>query len=284
MRQSVRPWLLSAAAVAAVAAAVIGQGGVAGASPAASSARAASAAGAAGLTRKTSTDHELANRWVSPSKYLVLGDHGAAVRSIQRRLKQLKYYPGPINGTVDQDMIEAIWAFKAVQHLPVNNANQNEISHVTERAMEHPRLPKVLVPHGGSHLRIEVNQVTQVLVLYKHNKIRLISHVSTGGGYTYPCPPPGSGTCGPAITPDGNFRAHWFAAGWLTVPLGTMYNPIFFIGGAYAIHGDIPVPWYAASHGCVRIPMGIAPWFHKLIHISETNGTPIYIRGRVPGT
>ena len=55
-------------------------------------------------------------------------------------------------------------------------------------------------------------------------------HVSTGGGYTYPCPGDPGATCGPAITPDGDFTALSFAPGWIKVPLGTMYNPLFFIG------------------------------------------------------
>jgi hypothetical protein len=273
MRRSVRRWLLSAGAVATVGASVIGQGGMAVASPAipaASTAHSASTAHAASSAARS---------WVSPSKYLVLGDHGAAVKKIQLRLKQLKYYPGPANGTVGLDTLEAIWAFKAVQHMGVDNANQNEISRATERRMEHPVLPRVLDRRGAAQ-RIEVNQFTEVLVLYRRGRIELISHVSTGGGYHYCEPPPNSGDCGTAITPNGHYYAHWFAPGWITVPLGTMYNPVFFIGGAYAIHGDIPVPWYAASHGCVRIPMDIAPWFHKLIHVSQTDGTPIIIEGK----
>jgi hypothetical protein len=27
--------------------------------------------------------------------------------------------------------------------------------------------------------------------------------------------------------------------------------------------------------------MDIAAFFHKLVHVNETNGTPVYIRGRV---
>ena len=46
--------------------------------------------------------------------------------------------------------------------------------------------------------------------------------------------------------------------GWVTVPLGQMYNPVFFIGTAYAIHGDTYVPLQPVSRGCVRIPMDIA--------------------------
>jgi lipoprotein-anchoring transpeptidase ErfK/SrfK len=55
-----------------------------------------------------------------------------------------------------------------------------------------------------------------------------------------------------------------------------MYNPVFFIGTAYAIHGDTDVPLAPVSHGCVRIPMDIAAFFHKLVHIP---GEPVIVRG-----
>jgi L,D-transpeptidase catalytic domain/Putative peptidoglycan binding domain len=276
MRQSVRRWLYGIGTAAAVGVSAIGQGGIAAASPVVPPGSTAGVSAAA-AARPASAP---AAAYIPPRKALWVGMHGEAVRRVQRRLAVLKYYPGKIDGEFGQDTIEAVWAFERVQGYTITAANSNEISRRMERALVHPRRPKVFDPRGGSNLRIEVNQTTEVLVLYHHNKIELISHVSTGGRYYYPCPPPGSGTCGPAITPDGAFRAHWFAPGWLTVPLGTMYNPVFFIGGAYAIHGDIPVPWYAASHGCVRIPMDIAQFFHKLIHISQTHGTPIYIHGR----
>jgi hypothetical protein len=266
MRRSVRQWLVGAGVVTAVGAAVLGQAGISGAVTAAAGSRAAPAHAAAA--------------YVPARNIIYLGEHGEVVRRLQQRLRQLHYYPGQVDGEFGQDTLEAVWAFKEVQGL--GTAYQpNNVGHDMQRALVHPRLPRVLEPRGGSNLRIEVNQSIEVLVLYHHNKVELISHVSTGGGYYYPCPSPGSGTCGPAITPDGNYRAHWFAAGWLTVALGRMFNPVFFIGGAYAIHGDIPVPLYAASHGCVRIPMDIAGFFHNLIHISQTRGTPIYIRGRV---
>jgi lipoprotein-anchoring transpeptidase ErfK/SrfK len=201
---------------------------------------------------------------------------------VQRRLTQLHYYPGPIDGVFGQDVLEAAWAFREVQGLGVTIRNAAEpITKAFLAALVNPRQPVSLVRSGGAS-RVEINQNIQVLVLYQNNKPTLIAHVSTGGRYYYPCPGNPTATCGPAITPDGNFRALWFYPGWLTVPLGTMYNPVFFIGSAYAIHGDIPVPWYPVSHGCVRIWMDIAPWFHKNLNIGGAHPTPIYVRGTAP--
>jgi hypothetical protein len=265
MKSPIRRWLSGLGAVAA-ASALLGQTGVAAASPAAATNRAAPAAAAAPA-------------YVPPGKVLAIGMHGTAVKDLQRRLAVLKYYPGPVDGQFGQDTIEAVWAFERVQGFTITASNADEIGVRMERALAHPRLPKVLAPRGGHNLRVEINLKTEVLVLYHHNKIELISHVSTGGGYYYPCP--GGGTCGPAVTPTGDFRFLTYAPGWITVPLGTMYNSSFFIGRAYAVHGDIPVPWYPASHGCVRIPMDIAGFFHTLIHFSSAGrpGTPLYIRG-----
>src|SRR5450755_2974655 len=240
MRQAVRRWLFSVGAVTAVGVSVLGQNGIAAAS---------TAAPARSVARASASTYK------SAGKVLTVGMHGAAVKALQKRLSQLHYFVGAIDGSFGQDTIEAVWAFERVQGFIITNANSDEIGRKMERKLLHPRLPKVLVPRGGRNLRIEVNQATEVLVLYHHNKIELISHVSTGGGYSFCDPPPNSGSCGVAITPDGNYREHLFLPGWVKVPLGEMFNPVFFIGRAYAIHGDTSVPWYAASHGCVRIPM-----------------------------
>jgi hypothetical protein len=191
---------------------------------------------------------------------------GAAVKQLQRRLAALKYYPGTIDGRFGTSTLEAVWAFEEVQGLPAHDF----VTSAMQRALAHPRAPRVLVPHGGSN-RIEINLAREVLVLYHNNQVQLISHVSTGGGY-YFC---SRGGCGYAITPTGNFRTVVFMSGWVHVPLGEMYNPVFFIGTAFAIHGDTDVPLAPVSHGCVRIPMDIAAFFHKLVHVP---GEPVYIR------
>jgi peptidoglycan hydrolase-like protein with peptidoglycan-binding domain len=198
---------------------------------------------------------------------LQLGDHGLSVRALQRRLAALKYYPGSIDGNFGTDTLEAVWAFQEVQGLP----GEDFVSSAMQRALAHPRAPRVLDAAAGRN-RIEVNLGIEVLVLYRNNQPELISHVSSGGGYYY-CSP--GGGCGVAITPTGNFSTLSFFPGWISVPLGYMYNSVFFIGTAYAIHGDTDVPLEPVSHGCVRIPMDIANFFHTLVRIP---GEPVILR------
>src|SRR5215467_10932617 len=78
-----------------------------------------------------------------------------------------------------------------------------------------------------------------------------------------------------AFTPTGDYTTLSYTPGRVTAPLGDMYNPVYFIGTIYAIHGDTQVPLKSASHGCVRIPLDIAAFFHTLV---PTPGTPVYIR------
>jgi peptidoglycan hydrolase-like protein with peptidoglycan-binding domain len=201
------------------------------------------------------------------SASLQLGHHGLSVRALQRRLAALKYYPGSIDGNFGTDTLEAVWAFQEVQGLP----GEDFVSSAMQRALAHPRAPRVLDAAAGRN-RIEVNLGIEVLVLYRNNQPELISHVSSGGGYYY-CSP--GGGCGVAITPTGNFSTLSFFPGWISVPLGYMYNSVFFIGTAYAIHGDTDVPLEPVSHGCVRIPMDIANFFHTLVRIP---GEPVILR------
>jgi len=198
---------------------------------------------------------------------LQLGMKGSAVKTLQRRLAALKYYPGSIDGNFGTSTLEAVWAFYEIQRLTPHNY----VDAAMKWRLAHPKAPRALVRHGGAN-RIEVSLSRETLVLWRNNQVQLISHVSTGGHYSY-CSP--GGGCGVAITPTGNYHMVVFMRGWVHVPLGEMYNPSFFIGTAFAIHGDTDVPLAPVSHGCVRIPMDIAAVFHTLIKIP---GEPVYIR------
>lgn len=274
----IRFWRVDTVVVGTVAAACVAlagampAGSVATASAASGAVGAVGAAGAAGaavarpavmLTSATTARATPAYR--PPGRTLRSGTRGSDVRALQQRLGQLKYYPGRVDGQFGPNTLEAVWAFQEVQGLAVDGV----VGPATGHALVSPRAPRARDPRGGA-LRVEVNLSRRVLLLYRNNALALVSHVSTGGGYRY-C---SNGSCGYAITPTGHFKTTVFMPGWVTVPLGQMYNPVFFIGTAYAIHGDTYVPLAPVSHGCVRLPMDVAAFFHTQV---RTPGTPVYI-------
>ena len=233
----------------------------------ASAAWAAPAGPAAPAARSAAAARTATAAPAAAARALQPGMKGSAVKALQRRLATLKYYPGAIDGRFGTNTLEAVWAFYEVQGLPVHSY----VSSAMKWALAHPKAPRPLVSRGGAN-RIEVSLTRHYLVLWRNNQPQLISHVSTGGHYYY-CSP--GGGCGYAVTPTGNFSTRVFMRGWVHVPLGEMYNPVFFIGTAFAIHGDTDVPLAPVSHGCVRIPMDIAAFFHNLVRIP---GEPVYIR------
>ena len=208
--------------------------------------------------------------YTPPTRTLREGMTGPDVKALQSRLAALKYYPGPIDGAFGTDTLEAVWAFQEVQRLTVDGV----VGTATKYALVHPRAYPTRYTHVPT--RVEVNLTVRVLVFIRNHTIALISHVSTGGHYWYPC---GSGECY-ANTPTGSFRALYMIKGWHHAALGYMYNPVYFNYSGFAIHGEYnaEVPVNPVSHGCVRIPYDIAQWFYRDLHITENgSGTPIYI-------
>jgi lipoprotein-anchoring transpeptidase ErfK/SrfK len=78
-----------------------------------------------------------------------------------------------------------------------------------------------------------------VLLVVRDGKVSLVVHVSTGAT---------------GNTPLGRFHVYRKVVGWDWV----LWYPMYFLGG-FAIHGYPSVPAYPASHGCVRVPMWVAP-------------------------
>ena len=250
---------LSVAAVTALAVAGGATAASASAGSAASVGKTAAARSAAAAAAPASA------AYTPPRRTLKEGMKGTDVQALQQRLAALKYYPGRADGSFGPNTLEAVWAFQEVNRLSVDGV----VGPVTGRALVHPRTFVPNDPRQNS-TRVEVNLAMRVLVLYKNGQIALISHVSSGGGYRF-CDRSG---CSRAITPTGNYRTTAYLPGWVTVPLGKMYNPVFFISTVYAIHGDTDVPVNPVSHGCVRIPMDIAAFFHTLV---RTPGTEVFV-------
>lgn len=267
MRHNLRRWLLGAGAVAAAGALAAGQGA------------------AVAAQAQTTAPSAAAAAYVPPSKALYYGESGSAVKSVQRRLTQLHYYSGPIDGVYGYNTLEAAFAFRGVQGLPMNEAaGAQPITRAFEKDLVHPIQPYVLIKNGPAN-RVEINLKRQVLVVYKDHEVQIILHISSGGGYYFcdPPPPKSDGACGYAVTPDGNFHAVYMIHGGDVVPLGYMYNPVFFDPAAGdAMHGGDPDPWYPASHGCVRLPQGVWNWFWKLLTIGGSHPEAVYLRGIAP--
>ena len=125
------------------------------------------------------------------------GMTGADVKKVQKRLRALKYYPGRVDGGFGPSTVEAVWAFKEVQGLRTRKLTPTTSAPAMERRLAQPRAPRPVSVHHQNN-RIDISLRHEYLVLYRHGKVKLISHVSTGGGYIYPCP----GGGGTAVTRD----------------------------------------------------------------------------------
>jgi lipoprotein-anchoring transpeptidase ErfK/SrfK len=264
MRIGVRRWLAGAASAVALGALALSQAGTTGAATA--TAHLAGTPGAA---------------YQPAGQNLTLGSHGPAVKALQRRLNFLHYYVGKVDGEFGWSTMEGVWAFKEVQSGKRIPPNPDVVTARTQRQLANPKQPPVLKPHGGAS-RIEVNKNLEVLVVYRANKPVLISHVSSADATR----PDGNGW----VTPDGKYRAWEYMPGCVPDATfgGCIYNPVFFIGTSYAIHG-MPdptstfsydgVPLNPASHGCVRIPMDVSLVLHTYIRVGPEHGSPVYILG-----
>jgi hypothetical protein len=159
---------------------------------------------------------------------------GEDVRYLQRRLTDLKYSPGAIDGYYSRQTYHAVVAFQKVNGL----ARDGVAGPKTLAALSKPK--GIAARYGGNH--VEVNRNLQVLLVVKGGKVARIIACSTGK--------PGFST--PRVSASVYWKPgyrHWSRkyGGW-------MIWSSFFYGGV-AVHGFSSVPAYPASHGCVRVPI-----------------------------
>ncbi|MDQ3065789.1 MAG: L,D-transpeptidase family protein [Actinomycetota bacterium] len=162
---------------------------------------------------------------------LAKGAHGPSVLALERRLAELRYALRRVDGVYDHDTFEAVLAFQKVHGLP----RTGRVEGWLWRRLALSGVPKAL--RGGDY--IEVDKTRQVLFVVRGGAVTKVVHVSTGAT---------------GNTPLGSWRVYRKVGGWDWV----LWYPLYFKGG-FAIHGYPSVPAYPASHGCVRIPMWIAP-------------------------
>jgi peptidoglycan hydrolase-like protein with peptidoglycan-binding domain len=180
---------------------------------------------------------------------LVVGVRSSAVAQLGDQLRRL-HYAAPSGGTFDGRLLDAVYAFQKVHGLPRTGVVDARFW----RALANPREPVPRFAQPALHL--EVNKGLQVLYVVRGSRVGLIVPISTAGV---------AGT----FTPVGRFAVYRKVVGFDPSPLGTLYDPLYFTGG-YAIHGNPSVPPYPASHGCVRIPMWVAPFLYRTVPYGET--------------
>ena len=201
------------------------------------------------------------------------GSEGPVVQAYEQRLADIRFDPGPIDGVYDQATVHAVQALQKSLSVAITGS----IDPATGFGIAFYQFTPPLAPDGGPN-RTEIDITRQIITLYLDWQVRLIMPTSTGSGerycYSSPRDNPTVRICEDANTPSGRYEFYEYRDGWDRSPLGQLYNPYYFHGGI-AIHGFESVPTTAASHGCARIPMHIAEYFHTLVH----NGHPVFVFG-----
>lgn len=168
----------------------------------------------------------------------------AEVKEAERRLSEMGYWTGPIDGVLDDRSRLALTTFQKFEDRRLTgHLTRAELNAVLNAASPEPKDP------GYKHVEVDIDR--QVLLMIDgEGEITRILPVSTGSGRRYN----ENGIRGLAYTPRGRFRIYGKMAGWRKSNLGLLFYPNYFSDGL-AIHGNPSVPTQPRSHGCIRIPM-----------------------------
>ena len=185
-------------------------------------------------------------RFASPQ--LSGGDRGPSVRLLQSELNAL-HFVVPLNGVFDEATGRAVVAYRKMTGLArVPSTNLTVFQKLQKGAGKFP----VRYPHDGRH--VEGDLTRQVLAeIEPGGRVRALYTMSSGKPST------------PTVI--GRFRVYSKTPG--TNDHG-MVDSNYFIRG-YAIHGYAEVPTYAASHGCLRVPIPNAAAIYGWVQY----GTPV---------
>jgi peptidoglycan hydrolase-like protein with peptidoglycan-binding domain len=155
----------------------------------------------------------------------------ASIRALQRWLRRLGYATGA-RGVYDARTARAVLAFRKVAGMARTTSASSGVMRALARGAGHFEIER---PDHGRHIEADLSR--QVIALIEGGRVRRIYPVSSGA--------PGTPTV------RGSFRVYLKTPG--TNAKG-MVHAAYFVG-AYATHGYASVPPYAASHGCLRVPI-----------------------------
>lgn len=168
----------------------------------------------------------------------------AELKEAERRLSEMGYLTGRVDGTIDSDTRIGLMTFQKWEGRKITaRLTRSEFNAIRDANAPQPKDP------GYKHIEVDLDR--QVLLLIDSDGVvKAILPVSTGSGKRYK----EKRMSGLAYTPRGRFRIYSKISGWRRSPLGLLYYPNYFSDGL-AIHGNPSVPHAPRSHGCVRIPM-----------------------------
>ncbi len=185
-------------------------------------------------------------RFVHPD--LGPGARGQSVRLLQSELDVL-HYAVPLTGVFDEGTGQALIAYRKMTGLErVPYAGRRVFELLARRAGGF----RVRYPRDGRH--VEADLTKQVLAeIEPGGRVHRIYMMSSGKPST------------PTVV--GRFQVYLKTPGENSEG---MVDSNYFIRG-YAIHGYAEVPTYAASHGCLRVPIPDAPAIYGWVQ----EGTPV---------
>ncbi len=185
-------------------------------------------------------------RFVQPN--LRPGARGQSVRLMQSELDVL-HFAVPLSGVFEEGTGRALIAYRKMTGLERVPYAGRRVFELLARGAG-----KFHVRYPGDGRHVEANLTKQVLAeIEPGGRVRTIYTISSGKPST------------PTVL--GRFRVYEKTPG---VNSEGMVDSNYFIRG-YAIHGYAEVPTYAASHGCLRVPIPDAPAIYGWVQM----GTPV---------
>jgi len=182
------------------------------------------------------------------------GTSGASVRVLQSELNRM-HYAVPLNGVFEEGTERALIAFRKVTGMAREGVAGRE---VFRKLAHHEGGFPVRYRREGRH--VEANLTKQVLAeIEPGGQVREIYTMSSGKPST------------PTVV--GRFNVYMKTLG---VNEKGMVDSNYFIRG-YAIHGYAEVPTYAASHGCLRVPIPDAAAIYSWVRLGT--GVDVYDQG-----
>ena len=179
----------------------------------------------------------------------------AQTKEAERRLSELGYWTGPIDGRFDAVSQSALIAFQKFESRPVTGKLTLEQLDAIRKSTS----PKARET-GYEHIEVDVDR--QVLLIVTESGVVRVLPVSTGSGKPFI----DEGQTSVAHTPRGRFIVYEKASGWEQGPLGPLYFANYISGGV-AIHGSRNVPTQPETHGCIRVPVFAARELSQLMPV-----------------